>query len=100
MVLTYVLSNVEENNTKVFWGSGEKERKVGIETGSNDLHFQAINCQTNFMHQVEAITKVRKESGDNDYRLVFSARATMHFQKDEELRLRRTRLPFLVMRVT
>jgi hypothetical protein len=94
LVVTYVLSNVQERNTRVSWESGGEETAVKIETGGNDMHFQAINCQTQFMHQVEAMGKTRKKCGDNDYRLVFSARATMHFQENEEMQVRRSRLHF------
>jgi hypothetical protein len=90
VVLTYVLSNVEQKNTKVSWIAGDSGKKNYINTSTNDIHFQAIKCQTNFMHMIEATDWARKNCGDNDYRLVFSARATMHFQMDEESRLRRT----------
>ena len=73
LVVTYVLSNVEMKNTKVSWGSGENDT-ASIQTGHNDIHFQAINCQTKFTHKVDAISRVKKRVGYHDYRLVFSAR--------------------------
>ena len=58
----YVLSNVEIKNTKVSWGSGENDT-ASIQTGHNDIHFQAINCQTKFIHKVDAISRVKKGWG-------------------------------------
>jgi hypothetical protein len=50
---------------------------------------------SNQLHAYRSSHREGKEnSGDNDYRLVFSARATMHYPQDEESQLRRTRAHF------
>lgn len=90
IVATYVISNIKENNTKVTWTSEWENRGAAIQTGDNDLHLQGVFCQTSATHRVEKLQKMRGKIGPNDYRLVFSARATMHFQTTEEMRLERT----------
>ena len=92
IVATYVISNREEKNCKVIWSSESGNGKVTVQTGDNDIHFQGIHCQTAATHKVETLEKMRNKTGVDDYRLVFSARATMHFQETEEMRLQRTRL--------
>ena len=84
---------MESKNAKVFWIKNVGNVAV-VESGSNDIHFQAIDCQTNFMHQVDAIEKVRNSCSNSDYRLVFSGQATMHFQYNEDIQLRRTIIHF------
>jgi hypothetical protein len=90
IVATYVLSNIQDSNTKVTWRNvAGKERTA--ETSDNDIHFQAFYCQTSHVHSVKAKVKGNKAS-PNDYRVVFSARATMHFQQDQEMINNRTLL--------
>jgi hypothetical protein len=91
LVATYVVSNITQPNTAVRWKHNETVRG-SIETGDNDLHFQAVHCQTSYVHRVESKVLKRQDESPDKYRLVFSARATMHFQRDEPQRLHRTRI--------
>ena len=92
LVATYVLSSQPTRNTaKVTWFKEGKDGK-NVTTSDNDIHFQGLFCQTSYQHKIESIKGV--EASDYDYRLVFSARATMHFQRDDEMRRRRTLLHY------
>ena len=100
LVATYVLSSNGVKTTKGFknttvtWYKDEElspKKYCTVTTGDNEFHFQGIYCQTSYKHKVLPIPKAQKEARKQDYRLVFSARATMHFQADDAMRLQRTR---------
>ena len=100
LVATYVLSSTGLKTTKglknttVTWYKEEElsqKNQCSVTTGDNDIHLQGIYCQTSYKHKVVPIAKARRESRKQDYRLVFSARATMHFQDDDDMRIKRTR---------
>jgi hypothetical protein len=56
VVATYVLSNEQCQNTVVTWKKNEDQKVTrSLRTASNEIHFQAINCQALAKHEVKAI---------------------------------------------
>jgi hypothetical protein len=94
VVATYVLSNEQCQNTVVTWKKNEDQKVTrSLRTASNEIHFQAINCQALAKHEVKAIAGKANRFGPNGYRLVFSGRATMHFQqRNEKMQMQRIRV--------
>ena len=83
IVISMVLSNVKEKNTKVIWvANDDGEKKVVIKTGDNEIHFQAIFVQSKAKHEVQ---KMRLKHSVDGVRIVVSGRASLHLQKSRKM---------------